>query len=142
HALEQRDVLEGAGNALHRRHVRLHPAALLAAEDDAAFLRVVDTVDDVEHRALAGTVGADDGPDLVLAHVEGNVGQRLDAPETQRNVLQVEDDVANLSSVHAASAGPPRAGSVVSNESRASGCTVIALFRGKRVGEKVVMFRP
>ena len=35
----------------------------------------------VEHRALAGAVGADDGADLVLAHVEADVGQRLHAAE-------------------------------------------------------------
>ena len=47
----------------------------------SALLRVVDAVDDVEHRALAGAVRADDGADLVLAHVEADVGQRLDAAE-------------------------------------------------------------
>jgi hypothetical protein len=35
-------------------------------------------------RALAGAVGADDGADLVLAHIEADVGQRLDAAEAQR----------------------------------------------------------
>jgi hypothetical protein len=80
-----------------RRHVGLHLALRSAAEDDLALpAAVIDAVDHVEHRALAGAVGADDGADLVLADVEGNVGQRLDAAEAQRDVLQVEDDLADL----------------------------------------------
>jgi hypothetical protein len=46
-------------------------AKVLAAQDDLALLRVIDAVDHVQHRALAGAVGADDGADLVLADVEG-----------------------------------------------------------------------
>ena len=83
HALEQRDVLERAGDAeaggVRRRHVR----QALAAKGDAAFLRHVDAVDDVEHRALAGAVRTDDGADLVLEHVEGNVRQRLHPAKAQ-----------------------------------------------------------
>ena len=60
HALEQGDVLEGARDALGRGLVRVHVVALLAEEGDGAFLRVVDAVDDVQHRALAGAVRADD----------------------------------------------------------------------------------
>ena len=41
-----------------------------AAKGDRPLLRVVDAVDDVEQRALAGAVGADDRAHLVLAHVE------------------------------------------------------------------------
>jgi hypothetical protein len=78
------------------RLVGVHVPAVLAAEDDVAFLRPVDAVDDVEHRALAGAVGADDGANFMLAHIEGNVRQRLDPAETQRNVLQVEDHLADL----------------------------------------------
>ena len=58
HALEQRDVLERARDALRRGLVRVHVAAHLAAKRDRALLRVVDAVDDVEHRALAGAVRA------------------------------------------------------------------------------------
>jgi len=76
------------------RHVGLEPLALLAAVEDPAFLRVIDAVDDVQHRALAGAVGADDRADLVLAHVEADVGERLHAAEAQRDVLQVQDHVA------------------------------------------------
>ena len=91
HAPEQRDVLEGAGDAeaggVRRRHVR----QALAAKGDAAFLRHVDAVDDVEHRALAGAVRADDGAHLVLEHVEGDVRQRVDAAKAQRDRVELED---------------------------------------------------
>ncbi len=67
HALEQRDVLERARNALPRGGGGMHLAPLLAPEHDAALLRVIDAVDHVQHRTLARAVGADDRADLVLA---------------------------------------------------------------------------
>src|SRR3954466_3172764 len=73
HALEERDVLEGAGEAERGRASRVHAAEFPATEDDLAFLRAVDPVQDVQHRALAGAVRADDGADLVLLHVEGDL---------------------------------------------------------------------
>ena len=94
HALEQRDVLEGAGDALAGGDVRRHVAAALALEGDRALLRVIDAVDDVEHRALAGAVGADDGADLALAHVEADVAQRLHAAEGERYVLERQQHLA------------------------------------------------
>ena len=83
HALEQRQALEGARDAHLGHLVRVHVLEGLAAEGDRALLRLVDAVDAVEHRALAGAVGADDGAHLVLAHVEADVGQRLHAAEAQ-----------------------------------------------------------
>src|SRR5690606_19193838 len=94
HALEQRQVLEGAGDAHFRHLPALHVAEGATAEADAALLRLVHAVDAIEHRALAGAVGADDGAHLVLAHVEGDVGERLHAAEGERDVFHVEDDVA------------------------------------------------
>jgi hypothetical protein len=44
----------------------------------------VDAVDAVEHRALAGAVGADDGADLVLAHVEAEMSVSAFTPPKRR----------------------------------------------------------
>src|SRR4029079_4783645 len=73
HALEERDVLEGAGDAHGGRLMWAHLATRLALEDDLPFLRLVKTVDAVEHRALACAVRSDDGADLAFANVEGHV---------------------------------------------------------------------
>src|SRR5262249_60072104 len=67
HAFKQRDVLEGTGDAAARRRVGPHLLARLAAEGDAPFLRLIEAVDDVEQRRLAGAVRPDDGADLALA---------------------------------------------------------------------------
>jgi hypothetical protein len=100
HALEQRQVLEGARHA-HLGHLAaVHVVESLAAEGDRSFRRRVDAVDAVEHGALACAVGADDGADLVLAHVERDVRERLHATEAQADVLDVEDDVADLLAGH------------------------------------------
>src|SRR6478736_4560941 len=77
HATKQRDILEGARNALTGGNVGPHLAALLALECDRAFLRMIETVDDVEHRCLAGAVGADDSAYLALANTEADIRDRL-----------------------------------------------------------------
>jgi hypothetical protein len=69
--------------------VRLHVAARLAEERDAALLRAIDAVQHVQHRALAGAVGADDGAHLVLAHVEAHLRERLHPAEGERHVLHL-----------------------------------------------------
>ena len=81
HSAEQRDVLERARNALRRSIVRIHVAPRRAAKRDCAVLGVVDAVDDVEERALAGAVRTDDRAHFVFAHVEAHVAQRFHAAE-------------------------------------------------------------
>src|SRR5581483_8383033 len=71
-----------------------HLGAGDALEGDTAALRLVEAVDDVEHRRLARTVRADDGADLALANVEGDVGDGFDAAEGQRDILHREQHVA------------------------------------------------
>ena len=74
--------------------MRIHAAEFLAAKDDLALLRVVDPVEHIEHRALARAVRADDGADLVLLHVEGDLLQGLNAAESERDVFDAEDHAA------------------------------------------------
>src|SRR6185312_8412103 len=90
HAPEQRDVLERAGDAAARGETRIHPREILAVEPDRAALRVIETVDDIEHRGLAGAVRADDRADFAAPYVERDVVERGDAAETQRNPLDRE----------------------------------------------------
>src|SRR5205085_7049801 len=89
-----RDILEGARDAAAGRVVRLHLAPRLALEGDAAMLRLVEAVDDVEHGGLAGAVRADDGADFALLDVERHVADRAHAAERQRHVFNREDDLA------------------------------------------------
>src|SRR5262245_63216039 len=90
HATKQRDILECARNALAGGNVGPHLAALLALECDRAFLWVVETVDDVEHRWLAGDAGADDSAYLALANAEADIRDRLHPAERQRYVFDCE----------------------------------------------------
>jgi hypothetical protein len=98
HALEQRQVLEGTRDAGLGHLARVHVLEGLAAQRDRAFLRRVDAVDAVQHRALAGAVRADDGAHLVLAHVEADVGQRLHAAEAQADVPHIENHLRGVPS--------------------------------------------
>src|SRR5207247_7455341 len=72
HPLEQGDVLKGARDAAERSVIGAHARAHRSLERDAALLRVIEAVDDVEHRGLAGTIRADDRPNLAFADVERN----------------------------------------------------------------------
>ncbi len=99
HALEQRDVLEGARDALPRGFVGTHAAARLAAKRDDALLRVIEAVDDVQHRGLAGAVRPDDRPDFALLDIERDVADRLHAAEGQRDVVDLEQVAARRDTV-------------------------------------------
>ena len=71
HAGEQADVLERARHAgVARDAVILHAlereTSAVAMQDQAAAARPVEAGEAVEHRGLAGAVGADDGGDLAV----------------------------------------------------------------------------
>ena len=101
HPAEQRNILERPRNALRGCIVRVHVAPRCAAKRDRALLRVVDAVDDVQQRALPCAVRTDDRAHLMLAHVEGDVGERLDAAEGKRDIFQLQNDVADAARGHA-----------------------------------------
>ena len=94
HAAKQRQVLEGAGNAAVRSGVGAHAFADLPFERDATGLRLIKTVDHIEHRGLAGAVRTDDGADFALADIERNAGQRAHAAEREGNILDGEQHLA------------------------------------------------
>ena len=103
-----------------RRIVGPHAPARLALERDAAFLRMVEAVDDVEHRGLAGAVRADDGAHLALLDVEGHVADRAHAAEGERHVLHGQDhltrrNVAFSRRPHAAFPIPGATGTVATS---------------------------
>src|SRR5579883_194981 len=115
HAAEERDVLEGAGDAAGGGLVWPHVAHRAALVSDGARAWLVEAVDDVEHRALAGAVGADDGADLALTDVEADARERLDAAEGELDALDREQYVAvgtlGTAPLHAGAAlSPPCAG--------------------------------
>src|SRR5262249_21570026 len=94
HALEQRHVLKSPRNATQPGLVGPHGRSRPSLEGDAALLRVIEAVDDVEQRGLAGAIGADDGADLAFADVEGNAADRLDPAEGERDSLDREQHLA------------------------------------------------
>jgi hypothetical protein len=60
------------------------------AERDLAFGGLVEAGDAVEHRGLAGAVGADQRGDLVGVGFEGEIRDGGKAAETHRHVLDRE----------------------------------------------------
>ena len=88
--LEQFDVLERAGDAEAGDLVRRLLGDVLVIEEDLARRRRVDPRDQVEDRALAGAIGADDREDLALLHGEADRIDRLEAAEVQREIVCTE----------------------------------------------------
>src|SRR5262249_47391591 len=78
HPPEQRDILEGAGNALRGRIVWAHPPAGFALPGGRAGLRLVEAVDDVQHRCLAGAVRPDYRKDLASPDLDADLIERGD----------------------------------------------------------------
>jgi hypothetical protein len=87
HRAEQLDVLEGARDPALDDSVRRRPQQGLAVERDLARVGPVQTSDQVEHRRLAGAVGADQADDFPLGHVEADVVDGHDPAEPARHPL-------------------------------------------------------
>src|SRR5216683_3350355 len=90
HALEERDVLEGPGDAEGGHVVGLELGPVLALEQDSSLLGVVEATDDIDQGGLPRPVGPDDRDDLAPVDVDAHVGERLDRPESHGDVVDME----------------------------------------------------
>src|SRR5207248_5601680 len=87
HALEEGDVLEGAGDPEARAGGRPQAGDVLALELHLPLRGPVDAADAVDEAGLAGAVRADDGDELSVAHSQRGVLQRVDAAEAEGDVV-------------------------------------------------------
>ena len=91
HVGHQLDVLEGARDAAARRRpAAAAPSTLLAEHRDVAAGRRQHAGDQVEGRALAGAVRADQPDDLARADVEDDVVDRDQAAELLARLLDLQ----------------------------------------------------
>src|SRR5690606_14135966 len=90
HAIEQAHMLEGAHHAPPGDLVAGETVDGLATETDGTARRPVEAADAVEHRGLAGAVGADDGQDLAVADVERHAIDRLQAAKAHAEVADFQ----------------------------------------------------
>src|SRR6185436_2803957 len=93
---EHRWRLELAADAGLHNLVLLHPGQFLTAKLDRARRRLGLAADQIEHRGLAGAVGADDDANLVLLDIEGEIVDRLEAVEGNRERLDREQEFLGL----------------------------------------------
>ena len=77
-------------NALGDHVVRRHVVDVLVAEGDGALRRGQDAGDGVEGGGLARPIGADQGDDLVLVHVQGDALQRVDLAVEDVEIVDFE----------------------------------------------------
>ena len=96
HAGKQPDVLKGPGNMGALRNAEIiHPLeqkfiTAIMLQDDAAFGRLVEAGDAVEHRGLAGTVGADQRRDIIALGLEREIADGCQSAKTHRQVFDPE----------------------------------------------------
>ena len=92
HLAEQPDVLEGARDAgagdAEPVHLLEQQRVAVAMEGELADGRLVEAGQAVEHRGLAGAVGADDRGDLALAGGQRQIVDRDQAAEAHRQMLR------------------------------------------------------
>ena len=89
---EQGDPLKGPGQTQARPLVHRGVRALSATHDDPPLARTEQSRHHVQQRRLPGAVGTDDSDDLTRAHAKAHVAQGLQAPETHRHVVHVQDE--------------------------------------------------
>ena len=87
---EERDVLEGAGHAEAGDRVRRQADEVAVAEAHRAGGGPVDAGQDVEHRRLAGAVGADQRVDRPGLNLEGDVVEGGDSREPDGDAVHRE----------------------------------------------------
>ena len=88
---KQADVLESTGNALFNDLVRFLAADALVVEDHIAAGDLVGTGDHVEHSGFTGTVGANQGADLVFLHFQVHAVNSRQATKLFGYVFQFQD---------------------------------------------------
>ena len=72
---------------------RPHLGAGFAFEGDLANLRIVETVDDVQHRGFTGAVRTDDRANFALVDIETDILDGVHATERQRHIAHVKHDL-------------------------------------------------
>ena len=94
-----------------RRVLRAVDVHLLALEDDLAAVGRVGARDALDQRRLAGAVVADERHHLAGAHLEVDVGQRLDRAEGLGDAAELEKWSVVSSSIRSRGGGAPRGAS-------------------------------
>jgi hypothetical protein len=90
HAIEEGQVLEGAGHALARHLVRRQAGDVLAVEHDASLLRREEARDGVGHRGLAAAAGPDQAEDLAFVDPKVHARHRDQATEAALHVAALQ----------------------------------------------------
>ena len=92
HALEEFDLLEGAGDSQLGPLVGFQGGNIFSFERDLSILGMIEAVDAVQADGLPRPVGADEGEDLSFPHLEAHFPEGLDSAERDMDVLHLQLD--------------------------------------------------
>ena len=88
--VEQRHVLERAGDAQVGDQMPRRRQNRYALEPDFALARLIQAAEAIEQRGLAGAIGADQSEDLSLLDIEGYVVEGNHAAKADRHATHVQ----------------------------------------------------
>jgi hypothetical protein len=74
---EKLDILKGPGNPQFGNFMGFDLQELLSFKENAAFLRLIKTVDAIQKTGFTGTVGSDDGKDFSWLDPGGDPGKDI-----------------------------------------------------------------
>jgi hypothetical protein len=94
--VDEREVLVDAVDPERPRVVDRAQLDLLALDDEAALVGLLEARDRLDERGLARAVVAEQAEDLALAQVQVDVAQRRDGPEALGDVLDAQHVVRRL----------------------------------------------
>ena len=81
------------GQTVGHQLIRPHIADVVSLKNDAPRLGAQQAGDGLQGGGLAGAVGPDEGDDLPLVHVEGDVLDGVDGPIVDVDVLHIQQRV-------------------------------------------------
>src|ERR1700733_3857609 len=93
HPPERTHDLEGSADTRFAEFVRLAVRHVAAVNENFAPIRPQEAVEQIEHRGLAGAVGADNSEDLVSPQFEADIPDGLQPTESTRQVADLENHV-------------------------------------------------
>ena len=90
HSFKQCNILESPGNPLNRGFVGTHLLSMESLEMNLTLLRVVESVDHIQHGRLACTVRPDDRRDLLFFHRKTNILECFHPPEGEADLIHFQ----------------------------------------------------
>ena len=90
HSFKQGDILESPGNPLNRSVMGTHLLSMESLEMNLTLLRMVESIDHIQHGRRACTVRPDDRHDLLFFHRKTYILEGFNPPEGEADLVHFQ----------------------------------------------------